>query len=137
MATHNEIGILGELIAEKYLKSIGCRIINKNFLRTWGEIDLIVLAKDKTLVFVEVKTMRKNAFLKPEDNATYSKLEKVKRTAMFYVGENQKLISDKRGWRVDVVSILLPQNFSIASEVNMKKFVKKFSDYKLNHFENV
>ena len=137
MAFHISIGKIGELIAEKYLRSLGCRIIEKNFLRKWGEIDLIVKLPDSTLVFVEVKTMRENKFLVPEDNITNSKLKKIRRTAMLYAGERHDLVNDKKGWRIDVISITLPYALQLGERETLTEFVKHFSDYKINHFENV
>ena len=54
-----EIGIIGENIATEFLLKKGFQIIERNFLKPFGEIDII--AKDNNyLVFIEVKT-RKNS----------------------------------------------------------------------------
>ena len=49
-----KFGDVGELIAEKYLKERGYEIMDRNFRKTYGEIDLIA-KKNGVLVFVEVK----------------------------------------------------------------------------------
>ncbi len=49
-------GDLGEEIAVMFLMKQGFSIVERNYLRKWGEID-IVAKKDGTLYFVEVKTV--------------------------------------------------------------------------------
>jgi len=53
------LGIIGESQAEKFLKKLGYKIIEKNYHSRFGEIDIIAKDKEK-IVFVEVKK-RKNA----------------------------------------------------------------------------
>ena len=50
-----KFGDFGEKIAVYYLKSKGYQIIDQNFQRPWGEIDIIARMRDE-LVFCEVKT---------------------------------------------------------------------------------
>jgi putative endonuclease len=138
MTKNSETGAFGEDVACKYLKGRGYKIIERNFRRKWGELDIIVKHKDGTLVFIEVKTMRqingelgnegggKNiAVLSPEDNLTKSKLIKLQRTAALYAGEHEKLVLDKRGWRIDLIAILLTNN------------EKDGERYSLKHYENI
>ena len=42
---HLKVGKIGEDIACKYLKDRGYKIIERNFRKTWGEIDIICLKK--------------------------------------------------------------------------------------------
>jgi len=51
-----KIGDTGENIAARFLRSKGFVIIGKNYLKPWGEIDIIVQKKGK-IHFVEVKTV--------------------------------------------------------------------------------
>lgn len=116
-----ELGQKGEEIASQYLLKEKYKILCRNFREKWGELDIVAVAPDKTLVFVEVKTMRVDSGgLTPEDQMTQSKLRKFKRTASLYAGSHPELINDKRGWRLDVIAILVHSN--------------KFS---LKHYENV
>ena len=110
----SDTGKIGEDIATQYLKNKEYSIIERNFREKWGELDIITIAPDKTLVFIEVKTIGyktsefENAsenLLSPESNLTKSKLTKLQRTASLYVGAHQELIKDKMGWRIDLVSI--------------------------------
>ena len=57
------IGDFGEEIALKYLEKKGYQILDRNFLKPYGEIDIIAIKND-ILTFVEVKT-RKNDEFKP------------------------------------------------------------------------
>ncbi|MBU6476223.1 MAG: YraN family protein [Alphaproteobacteria bacterium] len=52
--TSHSKGLFAEFKARSYLRSKGCRILEKRFKTPVGEIDLVVL-DGKALVFVEVK----------------------------------------------------------------------------------
>lgn len=109
MSRTSEIGKRGEDIACECLKKRGYKILERNVREKWGELDIVALAKDKTLVFVEVKTMRPFApgGLQPEDQMTSAKRRKFERAASLYAGSHWRLIDDKKGWRLDVVAIVL------------------------------
>lgn len=57
MDSNSLIGKLGENISCEYLVEKGYRIISRNTRNKIGEIDIITFSPDKTLVFVEVKTI--------------------------------------------------------------------------------
>jgi len=105
-----KIGQLGEDLACEYLVENRYKIIERNYRKPWGEIDIIAKDPDRTLVFVEVKTLQKTGAsnqLKPEDQLTRAKLNKLSRTASIYANNNQKLIKEARGWRIDLIAITL------------------------------
>ena len=58
------IGRAGEALAQRYLEARGLRVLERNYRvargrsRLGGEIDLILLDTDGTLVFVEVRVRR-------------------------------------------------------------------------------
>ncbi len=109
MAYRTSLGQYGEDIACEYLVKNNYKVIERNYRKPWGELDIIAQAPDKTLVFIEVKTMRQNpaiAELSPEDQMTASKLKKFKRTAELYAGDNKKLINDN-GWRCDLINLII------------------------------
>ncbi len=95
-------GIDGELIASDFLKKLGYKIITKNFHSRFGEVDIIA-SRGRTIVFVEVKLRYNNSFGTPLESITRSKLEKIKKTALFYLTLNNKADSD---FRFDAVEIL-------------------------------
>jgi len=115
MNVKQEIGKIGEDLACKWIKSRGFKIIDRNYRQKYGEIDIISIAPDKSLVFFEVKTMRKSSGIishSPEDQLTQAKLIKLQRICYLYANAHQKLFSDKVGWRIDLLAIdLLSKNF--------------------------
>ncbi|MEK7482020.1 MAG: YraN family protein [Patescibacteria group bacterium] len=123
-----ETGKLGENIACRYLVENKYKIIERNFRKPWGELDIIAKAPDKTLVFVEVKTMKENfGGLKPEDQLTKSKLQKLQRTASLYAGHKPELIDDNKGWRIDLIAITIKVNSQPTEllTINDKSYVIK------------
>jgi putative endonuclease len=101
-----DLGKLGEEMACGYLVGKGYKIIERNFKKPWGELDIIVIASDKTLVFVEVKTGSDSDSFKPEDQMTLAKIRKFKRAAALYAGHRPELIEGKKGWRLDLIAII-------------------------------
>lgn len=104
------LGNLGEDIVCEYLKKRGYSILARNYRKRYGEIDIISVAPDKTMVFVEVKTMialSSGEALTPEDQMTSAKLIKFRRVAQMFAAAHQELISDECGWRLDLVTILI------------------------------
>ncbi|MBQ7669490.1 MAG: YraN family protein [Clostridia bacterium] len=89
--TKQYVGKLGEDAAVKYLKKNGYSIILRNTHEGRSEIDVIAL-KDKTLVFVEVKTRSyadgKEYFSRPADAVNNSKRSYLIRGANKFCSEN-------------------------------------------------
>lgn len=126
------IGQRGEDLACEFLKKKGYAILARNYRKPWGEIDIVTRAKDGTLVFIEVKTMAQenDASIGPEDHATGSKMRKVRKTCEGLVNRNPKLLNEKRGWRIDLVAIVMDPSFAKASE-------DKGGEPTIRHYENV
>lgn len=104
----SEIGKLGEDFACQFLKEKRYLILQRNYRKPWGEIDIIAMDSRRVLVFVEVKAMRQGDLL-PEDHLTGIKLRRVQRTAgLLANGEYSK--ESRRGWRVDLVAIEVGEN---------------------------
>lgn len=109
-----ETGDLGESVACRFLEQKGYRIIERNYRKPWGEIDIVAL-KNRVLRFVEVKSVSVNDFSRerdyePEDLVDHRKLKKVARTASLYM-ENKK---DSREFQIDVVGVFLNSEKRIA-----------------------
>ena len=132
MTQKQEIGKAGEEEAEDYLWDKGYTVIEKNYRQPWGELDIVAKAPDRTLVFVEVKTIKRDPNIparqrlsaamaggrmhpndpniRPEENLTKAKLRKLQRTCSIYANSHLELINDKRGWRIDLVAVELDEN---------------------------
>ena len=57
MTKKSETGKLGEDLACEYLVNNGFTIIERNFRKPWGELDIIAKDPEGTLVFIEVKAI--------------------------------------------------------------------------------
>ncbi len=91
----------GEQIAEKYLRGLGYRILERNFrVHMVGEVDLVCMDGDE-VVFVEVRERNSFNFGEPEDSISFKKLSKIIKTAEIYL-QNNRVEAD---WRVDVIAI--------------------------------
>jgi len=113
-----KIGALGENMACRFLVKRGFRILDRNYSKKWGEIDIIAKSPDKTLVFLEVKTVsivsretietnNLNNQISAEDQLTKAKLKKLQRTASLYAGHWPELIDDNKGWRIDLIALTI------------------------------
>jgi len=102
---HNRaLGASAEDLAAEFLERKGMKILKRNFhFGNVGEIDII--AQDgETLVFVEVKARRSDAFGTPEAAITPRKQATLRRTAEGYLYVHK--LHD-RACRFDVVAIEL------------------------------
>lgn len=95
------IGTKGELLAVKFLKKRGYRILQRNYRRRNGEID-IVCYDHGTIVFVEVKTRHSDRYGPPELSVTETKKRQIAKIASYYVAEKN---IEGVNLRFDVVSI--------------------------------
>jgi len=94
--THNEIGVLGEDIASSFLEDKGLEIIDRNYWKKWGEIDIVARETTGITHFVEVKsvTREKNNkkpfknngdMYRPEDNIHPWKVGRLRRVIATYI----------------------------------------------------
>ncbi len=106
LSNHKALGRWGEKRCEKYLKKQGYQTLAKNYLYNHGELDLVMAAKDGTVVFVEVKTRANEDFTPAEYGLTGPKKDALSRTARHFLKNNN--IED-RPRRFDFVTIVLDQ----------------------------
>lgn len=114
-----KLGDFGEEIAVKFLRKKGYKILERNFQRKWGEID-VVAKKKKDLIFVEVKTILVTSnqqqatrdFISPEESITFFKKKKLIRTAKLYLLEKNLPVDIP--WQIDVIAIELDYDTEIA-----------------------
>ena len=96
----------GEALAGKLLKKRGYKILKRNYVSKYGEIDIVAYDKG-TISFVEVKTRQSENYGPPELAVTKEKRKRIIRTALNYLVVNQIEDTD---CRFDVVSILFKEN---------------------------
>jgi len=82
-----QLGKVGEEIAQKYLLKNGYALIAKNLRLRRGEIDIICAEKDE-LVIVEVKSVRTPGFGQGEERISRKKRLKIIRTTYNFLGQN-------------------------------------------------
>src|SRR3989344_8475577 len=99
-----ELGFLAENIAARYLESGGYEILDKNYRKPWGEIDIIARCNG-VVVFVEVKANSQEfgGDFNPEVRVDWNKMRKIKRTAAFYL--EQEFGDMEREWQIDIISV--------------------------------
>jgi len=113
--SRNKTGAIGEDIAARHLKKLGLKIVDRNYLKKWGEIDIVSREtsenKDK-IHFVEVKTvsyetmdMLKKAVSygtwRPEENVHPEKVKRLHRTIESWLMEH----NCQAEWQIDVISV--------------------------------
>ena len=97
------LGAYGEQATCNYLIQNGFTICATNYKRKTGEIDIIA-CKDRTYVFVEVKT-RSNAYFALSDVITRTKQLKIIRTALLFKVEQLSTLKNPINMRFDVALI--------------------------------
>jgi len=95
-------GKKGEDEAARFLSSKGYEILERNFRKQEGEIDIIARDGD-TLIFVEVKAGRQMSFGNPETWVDLKKQQKISLTAELYLQEHDIHDLD---CRFDVVAVI-------------------------------
>ncbi|MHC4363111.1 MAG: YraN family protein [Planctomycetota bacterium] len=106
MADTKRLGRWGEKRCEAFLKRKGLKTLARNFSCKMGELDLIMVDTDGTIVFVEVKTRAGEDLTPAESVVTFSKKTKALRTARYFLAAHK---IDDRPYRFDVVTIVLAQ----------------------------
>jgi putative endonuclease len=127
-----KIGELGENIAERFLIRNGFKIIERNYTRYYGEIDIICGKSNKTH-FIEVKSVSyetanlnlKNVthetFIRPEENMHPKKLERLYRTIASYLS-----YKGHREWQLDLLCIYIDKDKKTAKVKILENITNDF-----------
>ena len=119
-----KIGEIGENVSVKFLVKHNFIILDRNYTKKWGEID-VVAEKDNKLYFIEVKSVSRETLenvtpastkpslggqetlgeYRPEDNMHPWKLKRLARTIQTYL--LSKKIPDNKEWQVDLLVVFL------------------------------
>jgi len=105
-----ETGILGERLAQDFLKKQGYRILETNYRCPQGEIDIVARHKDY-LVFIEVRTKKSLDYGSPEESITPAKKERMRAAAFHYRQTHNDVPAL---WRIDAVVIELNQKGALS-----------------------
>lgn len=114
MARHNEIGKIGEEITCKWLLGKDFKIIEQNYNKKCGEIDIVARETNGKVHFIEVKTVSyetKRDLLdavsrktwRPEENVHTQKQKRLSRTILIWLNE-RKYSGD---WVIDIAAVRL------------------------------
>ena len=106
-------GEIGENVAVKFLMKHSFTILDRNYTKKWGEID-IVAEKDNKLYFIEVKSVSRETLssvthetldqYNPEENMHPWKLKRMARTIQTYLLSKNL---DEKEWQVDLLVVFL------------------------------
>lgn len=100
------IGRRGEDLAAAWLQRHGYTILERNWRRPCGELDLIA-ERDGEIIGVEVKTRSSAAMGEPEEAVTPAKQRKLLLTMQTYLMESG---AEQRPYRLDVLAVRLAPN---------------------------
>ena len=107
------LGEAGEEIATTFLKKNNYTILDKNYRRKFGEIDIIAREGDY-LVFIEVKTRKTVSHGHPLEAITLKKQRQISRVAQCYLAENNLFDTAAR---FDVVSVIVSADNHVTVEL--------------------
>jgi len=94
----------GEDIAARYLESKGYKIIDRNVVLPYGEIDILARQKN-SIIIVEVKTVRGSGFGVAQDLVRFKKQNKLRLLARGVVQQYPS-----KTIRIDVIGVDLTEN---------------------------
>ena len=99
----NDFGELGERIAARWLERSGYRVINRRFRAGRRDIDLVV-EREGTIAFVEVKARAGEAFGDPVEAVHRRKQRSLTKSAQAWIGRHGRT---GETYRFDVVGVLV------------------------------
>jgi putative endonuclease len=112
-------GDIGEDVSCKYLEKRGYEVMERNYWKPWGEID-IVAKKAGILSFVEVKTVTRETVsgevsnsnrdvsyesIRPEENFHAGKLKRLHRAIQTYLLQHK--VPESVAWQIDLACVYL------------------------------
>jgi putative endonuclease len=97
------LGVWGERFVRRQLKRQGWRFVARNVSCRGGEIDLIMVNPEGILVFLEVKTRRREDFQPTETVVTFAKQRRMRSATRYFLSRHD--LGD-RACRFDVVIVV-------------------------------
>jgi len=122
-----QIGLKGENICTMFLVKHGHHIVERNYTKPSGEIDIITM-HDKRLHFIEVKAVScathsniKNMY-NPLQNIDPRKLKKIKDTIKHFLAEKEAYkVPHETDWQLDAYAVYVDKH-------NIKHRLKKIEN---------
>ena len=112
---HLKIGQMGEDIAVKHFVKHGYRILDRNYRKKFGEIDIIAF-KSGVVHFIEVKSVsHETQGLRPEENIHSNKMRRLENTINSYISE--KFGEREVDIQVDAAIVVVNQNTESRIEI--------------------
>ena len=102
-AARQAFGELGERIAERWLRRQGWRVLQRRFRSGHRDIDLVV-ERDGTVAFVEVKARRGARFGDPVEAVNWNKQRQLVKSAVTWIDRHGR---PAESYRFDVVGVLI------------------------------
>ena len=99
------LGDIGEEVACRFLMKHGFEIVERNYLKKWGEID-IVARKANIIRFIEVKSVSGVTTYRPEENMHPWKLKRLGRTIQTYLLH----VKHEGDWQLDLITVKIDLN---------------------------
>ena len=99
-----ELGKNGEKLIADFLINEGYEVVARNWRIKGGEIDLIALAPDGLIIFVEVKSRSSAAYGHPLEAITPDKQSRLIRLSLAWLIENKKW---NHPYRIDCAAVLM------------------------------
>ena len=113
------VGKSGEDRVAAFLIKKGYKVINRNYQCRFGEIDIIA-EKGEYIIFVEVKTRKKDSVTSPAESVDFKKQQRIMLTAQDFIA---KTLCERQP-RFDV------------AEVTVDEKPDKILEYHLNYIKN-
>ncbi len=134
MAKHNEIGKIGEDLATEWLISNGFQVIERNYRKKWGEIDIVALDSDRVaslsngqargtlgIHFIEVKSVSygtkaqlryavSHETWRPEENVHREKIRRMKNAIQTWILEKKF----KGRFQIDILTVRIVEKDKFA-----------------------
>ncbi len=88
MTEKRSIGNMGETLVASYLEEKSYQILERNYNKPYGEIDIIAM-KDDIVCFVEVKARKSIKYGYPREAVNYYKQQRIIRASQMYLVENR------------------------------------------------
>lgn len=120
MTTSTDFGLWAEDNVAQYLRTGGYEIVDRNYRKPWGEVDIIA-KKEGILIFIEVKANKRElAGFEPENRVNPEKLKRLHRAIQTYLA--YKKYPAHQEWQIDIISLTLNRDRGVA---------------KIKHFKNI